>query len=257
MSLKQTADAVAARVKHDLFDFSDEPAKPAAPKVHWPSTPFKVPVEESDLISLGIKWEPYRGTFPDRHPTAVRGGWDDKGRSLFVARGRVDGNVIFGKAGSMLAGAAFGWHNREHMLFQYEVLTAHPDVQKRLRWVKVPAGPLKNLAGVFCGGCKLAGGERVFCGRRVVGNSKHIGFIYSEKEMGEVAQDGCSIGFDGRELHDIYADFEVLVVGALPTDPLPAPKGHAPPAAADVEMGSLEQLESHEDEHEDAIEGVE
>jgi hypothetical protein len=223
----------------------------AAPKLNWPSTPFKVPVEEADLIALGLKWETFRGTCPDKHPTAVRGGRDAQGKPLYIARVKHEGNILFGKAGSMLAGAAFSWHLKEIMMTRYELLTAHPDVQKRLKWVPVKPGPLMNLAGVFCGGCRLArNNARVFCGRRNVGNSVHPGYVYSEKEMDGISMDGISIGFDGHEIHDIHVPFEVLVVGSLPHE-IPAE-----PKPSELEMASLDVLEQREDEHDDAVRGT-
>ena len=68
--------------------------------------------------------------------------------------------------------------------------------------------------------------------------------------MDGISQDGISIGYDGYELHDIHAPFEVLVVGSLPNE--------IPPEsiASELEMASLDVLEQREDEHDDAVRGT-
>ena len=53
---------------------------------------------------------------------AIRAGYEEDGRPLYVARARIEGVMTPGKAGPHLPGACIPYYDKEHIFEKYEIL---------------------------------------------------------------------------------------------------------------------------------------
>jgi len=87
---------------------------------------------------------------------AVRAGYEEDGRPLYIARACIDGIMTPGKAGCHLAGAFIPYGGKVHIVQHYEIFVMPSGSQGFYKWLPdlkgyVPLNAVETAPGVFVG----------------------------------------------------------------------------------------------------------
>ncbi|XP_052811303.1 natterin-4-like [Mya arenaria] len=97
-------------------------------------------------------------------PSAVRAGYEEDGRPLFVARAKMeDGTMTPGKAGCHLPGAHIPWGGKEIIVQNYQILVQPVNAIGHYEWKPcsgghVPQNALSTDKGMYVARCHQEGG---------------------------------------------------------------------------------------------------